>query len=83
MDEAELLRLFWTEVREYLGVMNNNLMALEMSPGDTGDDAGGFVERLRELNRVAHSLKGAARAVGQPNVETLGHHMEEVFEAGL
>ncbi len=83
MDEAELLRLFWTEVREYLGVMNNNLMALEMSPDDANDDAGSFVERLRELNRVAHSLKGAARAVGRPNVETLGHHMEEVFEAGL
>ena len=81
MDDAELLKLFWTEVREYLDQMNNTLMALEMSTVE--DDAGNFVERLRELNRVAHSMKGAARAVGEREVEALGHHMEEVFDAGL
>ncbi len=81
MDDTELLKLFWTEVGEYLDIMNQNVMALEMSVPD--DDAGAFVERLRELNRLAHSMKGAARAVGVPTVETLGYHMEEVFEASL
>jgi two-component system chemotaxis sensor kinase CheA len=81
MDDAELLNLFWTEVREYLDTMNQYVMALEMSVPQ--DDAGAFVERLRELNRVAHSMKGAARAVGVKNVETLGHYLEDVFEAAL
>ena len=81
MDDSELLNLFWAEVGEYLDVMNKQIMALEMSQAD--EDAGAFVERLRELNRVAHSLKGAARAVGVREVERLGHHMEDVFEAAL
>lgn len=81
MDESELLKLFWTEVREYLDGMNANVMSLEMSMMD--DDAGNFVERLRELNRVAHSMKGAARAVGVKPVEQLGYHMEEIFDAAL
>ncbi|MEL6149605.1 MAG: hybrid sensor histidine kinase/response regulator [Chloroflexota bacterium] len=81
MDDAELLKLFWTEVREYLDTMNQYVMALEMSVPE--EDAGAFVERLRELNRLAHSMKGAARAVGVKNVETIGHHLEDVFEAAL
>ena len=35
------------------------------------------------MNRVAHSMKGASRAVGLKVVETIGHYMEEVFEAAL
>lgn len=81
MDDRELLNIFWEEVGEYIERMNTNLMALEVSQPD--DDGGGFVERLRELNRLAHSMKGAARAVGQPEVERLGYHMEEVLEASL
>ncbi|MEO0560925.1 MAG: hybrid sensor histidine kinase/response regulator [Chloroflexota bacterium] len=81
MDDSELINIFWTEVRDYLERMNALIMALEMSVPE--DDAGGFVERLRELNRLAHSMKGAARAVGIPEVETLGHHMEDIFEASL
>jgi two-component system chemotaxis sensor kinase CheA len=81
MDDNELLKIFWDEMRDYLGSMNTYLMALEMSLTD--DDAGAFVERLRELNRLAHSMKGAARAVGVQPIETLGYYMEEVFEASL
>ncbi len=81
MDDSELLKIFWTEVRDYLERMNNLILALEMSLDD--DDAGGFVERLRELNRLAHSMKGAARSVGEEGVEQLGHHMEEILDASL
>lgn len=81
MDDSELLKIFWTEVREYLERMNTLILALEMSLDD--DDAGGFVERLRELNRLAHSMKGAARSVGEDGVEALGHHMEDILAASL
>jgi len=81
VNETELLKLFWTEVREYLDLMNAQIMALEMTL--TGEDSGAFVERLRELNRVAHSMKGAARAVGIKPIEVLAHQLEDVFEASL
>ena len=81
MDDSELINIFWTEVRDYLERMNALILALEMSLDD--NDAGGFVERLRELNRLAHSMKGAARSVGEAGVEQLGHHMEEILDASL
>src|SRR5690606_1170827 len=40
-------------------------------------------ESLRELNRVAHSMKGASRAVGLKVIETIAHYMEEVFAAAM
>lgn len=81
MNDSELLHIFWEEVGEYIEQMNTHLMALEVS--QPKDDGGGFVERLRELNRLAHSMKGAARSVGEPTVEKMGYHMEEVLEASL
>jgi two-component system chemotaxis sensor kinase CheA len=81
MDNTELIQIFWTEVCEYIEHMNAMIMTLEMSTPDV--DAGNFVENLRELNRLAHSMKGAARSVGIGEVEQLGFHMEEIFDASL
>ncbi|HEX2618906.1 MAG TPA: ATP-binding protein, partial [Phototrophicaceae bacterium] len=38
---------------------------------------------LIEMNRIAHSMKGAARAVGLNVIEKVSHDMEEVFSAAL
>ena len=73
MTEADLLNIFRDEVSGYLETLNSSLMAIET--GDTDPEA------LRELNRVAHSMKGAARAVGFKVVETIAHYMEDVFAA--
>jgi two-component system chemotaxis sensor kinase CheA len=73
--DADLLSIFRDEVGEYLANMNNTLLQIETAQADT--------ETLRELNRVAHSMKGAARAVGLKVVETIAHYMEEVFDAAL
>ncbi len=81
MDDGELLAIFWGEVEEYLTSLNAGVLSLEMSRGQ--DDNGQFVATLRELNRVAHSMKGAARAVGVERVEKLSYYMEEVFDAAL
>ena len=74
--DADLLNIFRDEVSEYLDTLNTYIMQIETA--DTLDQ-----EAVRELNRVAHSMKGASRAVGLKVVETIGHYMEEVFDAAL
>jgi two-component system chemotaxis sensor kinase CheA len=75
--DADLLSIFWTEVSDYLHTLNNSLLHLET--GTAKDEH----ELLREMNRVAHSMKGAARAVGIHVIEKIGHYMEDVFDAAL
>src|SRR2546421_4063228 len=71
---AQLLVLFAVEAQEHLEAMNRHLLALEQGP------RGEAHERLRaELNREAHSLKGAARAVNRTEIESLAHTLEDLF----
>ena len=71
-DIAALLQAaFADELAEHLAGMR---AALAMQA------AGGTVD-LREFFRRAHSLKGAARAVEQPETEALAHRLESVLEA--
>ncbi len=74
--DVDLLNIFRDEVGEYLETLNTMLMQIETS--DSVD-----AESLRELNRVAHSMKGASRAVGLKVIETIAHYMEEVFAAAM
>ena len=73
--DHDLLSIFRDEVGEYLSTLNSTLLQIETSAADA--------EVLRELNRVAHSMKGAARAVGLKVIETIAHYMEDVFDAAL
>lgn len=74
--DVDLLNIFRDEVGEYLETLNTMLMQIETAESV---DA----ESLRELNRVAHSMKGASRAVGLKVIETIAHYMEEVFAAAM
>jgi two-component system chemotaxis sensor kinase CheA len=74
-DDANLLSIFWGEVGDYLQTLNNALLQIETGSAPDQEAV------LREMNRVAHSMKGAARAVGIGVIEKLGHYMEDVFEA--
>jgi two-component system chemotaxis sensor kinase CheA len=74
--DTDLLNIFRDEVGEYLESMNTLLMQIETA---ASPDA----ESMRELNRVAHSMKGASRAVGLKVIETIAHYMEEVFAAAM
>ncbi len=79
MSENELLSIFRDEVKEYLENLNAALLDVEMK--DLSDPT--FKPTIVEMNRWAHSMKGAARAVGISMIETLSHYMEEVFNAML
>ena len=77
MNEALRQRLmvaFLGEAAEHVQTLNEHLLHLERQP-----DAADAEDRLRSLYRAAHSMKGAARAVGVPPLETLFHRVEDVF----
>lgn len=66
-----LLATFLGELQEQLRVMNADLLALEAAPEDA--------ERLKSLFRVAHTLKGAARAAQVPLVSEVCHALETLL----
>jgi two-component system chemotaxis sensor kinase CheA len=73
----QLISSFQTELAEHVQTMTDGLLALEQNhmPGQ---------ERLSVLDdifRAAHSLKGAARAVGATAIEQLAHALESVLAA--
>ncbi len=68
---GRLLATFTAELEEQVRAMNADLLALEAAPADA--------ERLKSLFRVAHTLKGAARAAGVPPVEQACHALETLL----
>jgi two-component system chemotaxis sensor kinase CheA len=78
-DEEFLIQLrqaFVVEAQEQLQAITAGLLTLEQNPA---------AERRQELVedtfREAHSLKGAARAVGRTDIESLCQEMETIFAA--
>jgi two-component system chemotaxis sensor kinase CheA len=75
--DSELMQIFRIEVDEHLTNLNNGLLQVEMMEGSEK------LNLLREMNRMAHSMKGAARAVGFGVIETISHYLEEIFHGVL
>jgi two-component system, chemotaxis family, sensor kinase CheA len=73
--ENSLMAIFREEAADHLAALNDSLMQVEMLEGDAR------LERLTDMNRFAHTLKGAARAVGLGLIETISHYLEEIFLA--
>jgi len=71
----ELLQTFQAEAAEHLGNMNQTLLKLERQPAERTR-----VTLLQDAFRTAHSLKGAARAVGLEDIERIAHVMEDVLK---
>src|SRR5262245_8578081 len=71
----QLIDSFKTEQQEHIQKINTGLLALEKRL-----PAGAEQQTiLNEIFREAHSLKGAARAVGQSSIESLGHALESLL----
>ncbi len=77
MSDSDLLNIFWVEVGDHLGTLNSGLLTIEAQTDHDNADL------LRELNRAAHSLKGAARAVGMTLIEKLAHALEDLFDLAM
>ena len=68
---------FLAEAREHLTDVCDQLLRLERA---TGDDAR---DRVEQMLRAVHSIKGGAGFFGLRNVEQLAHLMESVLEAAV
>jgi len=71
--QKRLLATFRDEAEEHLGAMGALLLELERA-GPAADP--GLIERIY---RTTHSLKGAARAVSQKEIESVCQNLENVF----
>ncbi len=72
-----LLNSFRAELKDHIQTMTDGLLALEQQTvaGDARQ------ETLDQVFRAAHSLKGAARAIGVTMVEQLAHALEDILDA--
>jgi two-component system chemotaxis sensor kinase CheA len=71
--QKRLQETFALEARENLNAMVACLLELEQRASENP------ARCIEDIYRCAHSLKGAARAVGNSSIETLCHHMESCF----
>ena len=74
--QKKILATFKLEAEENINAVSSLLIDLEKAPVFTGNEA--LFERFY---RAAHSLKGAARAVGLSDIESLCHAWEDVLSA--
>src|ERR1700674_5164664 len=74
--QRQLMDIFQAELDEHLGTLNKGLLALEQGP--MPDDRAAV---LSNIFRAAHSLKGAARAVGVKDIEAMAHRLEDALGA--
>ena len=74
--QQQLMVVFQEELEEHLQTLNTGLVTLE-----TGLPFADEGPLLSELFRAAHSLKGAARGVGIPDIAQLAHALEDVLSA--
>ncbi|MGD9099472.1 MAG: hybrid sensor histidine kinase/response regulator [Anaerolineae bacterium] len=73
----QIINSFRAELAEHIQTMTDGLLALEQGTV-SGEQR---QSTLDEIFRAAHSLKGAARAVGVTAVEQLAHALEDLLDA--
>lgn len=73
----QLINSFRAELAEHVQTINDGLLAMEQArvPDEQRQSV------LEDIFRAAHSLKGAARAVGVTAIEQLAHALEDVLGA--
>lgn len=73
IDFDALLQTFLAEARDNLEAMEADLLALEREPDDR--------DRLHDVFRLAHTLKGDAASLGFPRLSGYAHRVEDYLEA--
>lgn len=72
---AQIISSFRAELSEHVQTLNEGLLAIEQNRILVAERE----ERMATIFRAAHSLKGAARAVGVSAVEQLAHALEDIL----
>lgn len=73
MDVMQYMTMFLEESLDNLQNLNDSLLQLEQYPND--------VNRLNEIFRLAHTLKGMAATMGYTKMAELTHKMEDVLSS--
>jgi two-component system sensor histidine kinase and response regulator WspE len=73
LNDSSMTELFRQEIATQVAVLTDGLLALERNPLES--------ERLTDLMRAAHSLKGAARIVGCDPAVRISHAIEDCLVA--
>ena len=71
MDTSQYLSMFLEESIDNLQTLNESLLQLEQEPED--------IDKLNEIFRVAHTIKGMAATMGFNEIAELTHKMEDVL----
>ena len=71
MDTSQYMTMFIEESMDNLQTLNESLLDLEQDPTD--------VDKLNEIFRVAHTIKGMAATMGFGDIAELTHKMEDVL----
>ena len=67
----EILNIFKSESEEIIEKLNNRFLELERHPEDKTP--------IKELFRLAHSLKGGARMIGFNSIQDISHKLEDIL----
>ncbi|XHX80178.1 MAG: Hpt domain-containing protein [Stenomitos frigidus ULC029] len=70
--QQQILGYFIEEAKEHLDTIEQGLLDLQATMADT--------ERLNEMFRAAHSVKGGAAMLGFNSIHKVGHHLEDCFK---
>lgn len=71
MDVSQYMAMFLEESMENLQTLNEALLDLEQEPNN--------IDKLNEIFRVAHTIKGMAATMGYNSIAELTHKMEDVL----
>lgn len=71
MDTSQYMSMFLEESMDNLQVLNDSLLQLEQDPED--------IDKLNEIFRIAHTLKGMSATMGFNDIADLTHKMEDVL----
>ena len=71
MDVSQYMGMFLEESMENLQILNESLLNLEQEPKN--------IDKLNQIFRVAHTIKGMAATMGFSNIAELTHKMEDVL----
>lgn len=70
--QQQIVVYFIEEAKEHLNTIEQGLLDLQATMADA--------ERLNELFRAAHSVKGGAAMLGFDSIQHVGHHLEDCFK---
>jgi chemotaxis protein histidine kinase CheA len=70
--QQQIIGYFIEEAKEHLDTIEQGLLDLKATMADA--------ERLNELFRAAHSIKGGAAMLGFDSIQKVGHYLEDNFK---